>query len=267
MTFDKDTYLARIGLAGADIRPDAEGLARLQAAQIGTIPFENIEVLLGTVPDLDPVAIWRKTVAGGRGGYCLELNRLFGDALAVFGFEAAPVLGRVRMGAPSGGPRAHHAFVVTIDGREWLADTGFGGPGPRLPVDLSTEAPQTIAGERFRVVRDAASGEHVLQRLNGETWFALYGFDRVSVAPADYLAANVVCARWKESPFPQHLMMTVGRDDGRLSLFNRDVRHVRDGGMEERTLASEAELAELLVASFGLRVDASTVARVWAKIG
>lgn len=267
MTFDKDTYLARIGLADIDIRPDAEGLARLQAAQIGTIPFENIDVLLGTVPDLDPGAVWRKTVTGGRGGYCLELNRLFGEALAAFGFAATPVLGRVRMGAPSGGPRAHHAFVVTVDGREWLADTGFGGPGPRRPVDLSTEAPQSIAGERFRVVRDAASGEQVLQRLNGEAWFPLYGFDRVPVAPPDYLAANVVCARWEASPFPQHLMMTVGRDDGRLSVFNRDVRHVRGDRMEERTLASEAELANLLVASFGLNVDASTVARVWAKIG
>jgi len=267
MTFDKNTYLARIGLADIDIRPDVEGLARLQAAQIGTIPFENIDVLLGSVPDLDPAAIWRKTVAGGRGGYCFEVNQLFGAALTAFGFKAAPVLGRVRMGAPSGGPRAHHAFVVTIDGCEWLADTGFGGPGPRLPVDLSNEAPQMIAGERFRVVRDAASGEQVLQRLNGETWFALYGFDRVPVAAPDYLAANFVCARWEMSPFPNHLMMTIGRDDGRTSVFNRDVRHVRGGGVEVRTLASEAELADLLVASFGLNLDAVTVAGVWAKIG
>ena len=66
------------------------------------------------------------------------------------------------MGAKVGGPRTHHAFVVTIDGTEWLADTGFGGPAPTLPVNLDTTEIQDIRGELFRISKDDASGEHVL---------------------------------------------------------------------------------------------------------
>lgn len=266
MTFDRDLYLGRIGLAGADIAPTAGGLKQLQRAQMGAIAFENIDVLLGGVPDLDPAAVWSKTVLSARGGYCLELNQLFGLALDAFGFRAVPVLGRVRMGAAAGGPRAHHAFVVTIDGGEWLADTGFGGPGPLGPVSLSTDESQDIGGEVFRVLSDSATGEQVLERKNGEEWFALYGFDRVPVAAPDYHAANFVCARWEMSPFPNHLMMTIASRQGRVSLFNRDAKHVRDGQLDQWTISSRAELQAMFADLFRLRIDASTVASVWAKI-
>ncbi|NGO63319.1 arylamine N-acetyltransferase [Rhizobium daejeonense] len=271
MTFDVQAYLERIGVAElsgvqGQPMPSLAALQMLQSAQMRAIAFENIDVFLGRVPDLDEAVVWNRMVDGRRGGYCLELNRLFGGALQAFGFDAAPVLGRVRMGAPVGGPRAHHAFVVSIEGVEWLADTGFGGPGPVGPVNLSDEEPQLIAGETFRTMRDHATGELVLQRLNGEDWFALYGFDRVPVTEADFIAANVVCSRWEQSPFPRHLMMTVANAAGRASMFNRSVKLVRAGEVRGWEITSLTELQSVLGDLFGLQVEAPIAAAVWRKL-
>lgn len=270
MTFDRDIYLQRIGLAAADSAdglsvPSIDTLLRLLAAQMRAIPFENIDVFLGAVPDLDAGALWAKLVDARRGGYCLELNGLFGRALEAFGFAAVPILGRVRMGAASGGPRVHHAFIVTIDGEEWLVDAGFGGPGPVGPVRLSADLPQVIEGERFRILQDAETGEDVLQRQNAKDWFSLYGFDRTPVAPVDFAAANVVCARWQNSPFPAHLMMTVPSFKGRVSLFDRSVKHGR-GGADSVELSSEAELEDLFAEHFGMSLTRPLVDAIWRKL-
>lgn len=271
MTFDRDLYLRRIGLAddhrlGSCPPPSVGTLQRLQVAQMRAIPFENIDVFLGAVPDLDEAAIWKKLVGAQRGGYCLELNALFGLALTSFGFNARPILGRVRMGADTGGPRAHHAFVVTADGGEWLADTGFGGPGPVGPLSLATDLPQEVGGETFRIRRDVTTGEEVLERMNGKNWFSLYGFDRTPTVPVDFIGANLICARWEKSPFPTHLMMTVPTAQGRLSLFDRTVKESRAHGVETTELSSSVDLRSLLVAGFSLDLSPSLVEAIWRKL-
>lgn len=266
MAFATEPYLARLGLANTDIQPDIEGLARLQLAQMSAIPFENLAPFTGQVPSLEQEDLWRKLVLDRRGGYCLELNALFGQALNAFGFRALPVLGRVRMGRPEGGHRAHHAFVVTIGGAEYLADTGFGGPGPVQPVRLGSETPQVIRGETFRIRRDETCGEEVLERLNDGDWFSLYGFDRVPVRAADYEAANFVCARWGKSPFPQHLMMTIVTENGRNSLFNRDLKRIRDGRTEVQPLASLAAFETAMTELFGLPADNALYRTAWDRL-
>ncbi len=258
--FDLSAYLARIGAAPE--APSARALAALQAAQMRAIPFENIDVLLGAVPDLDPDALATKLVDQRRGGYCLELNGLFGRALAALGYPVRPVLGRVRMGAAQGGPRAHLAHVVSVGGRRFLADTGFGGPGASVPLDIDARtAIETPLGV-YRLRVDAASGERVLERREQEAWFALWSFDDVAVQPPDVIAANVVCARWDGAPFPAHLMASVLRGAGRASLF--DLTLSLDGA--RRTLASRAELAAALSEVFGLTLDTARVAAVWSRL-
>lgn len=267
MTFDLDRYLRKIGLSADDITHDAAGLGRLQQAQMKAIAFENMDPLSGIVPSLDGDAVWQKLVVAGRGGYCLELNRLFGDALDALGFDARPVLGRVRMGAPEGGPRSHHAFVVKLAGIEYLADTGFGGPAPALPVRLGVTKTQTIGEATFRMRTDDAAGEEVIERLNGEQWFALYGFDRVPVRAADLEAANFVCARWEKSPFPVHLMMTIVTDTGRHSLFNRGLKSVHGNDkIEETTLETLVEFETAMMSLFRLPADRTLYKSIWDKL-
>lgn len=266
MSFDLDRYLERIGVARAEIAPDPHGLARLQNAQMRAITFENIDPLLGRVPDLDADALWTKLVLSRRGGYCMELNALFGRALDALGFDAAPTLARVRVGAPKGGPRTHHAFVVSVDGEDYLADVGFGGPAPAGPIRLGIDGEQERAGVRFRVVRDEATGEEVLERGTADGWFSLYGIDRVPATEADFETANFVCARWDKSQFPRVLMMTRLNAEGRTSLRNRDLREIGAEETISRKLGDEADLAATLRGPFALDLDDATVAAVWRRI-
>ena len=259
MTFDISRYLDRIGHHRAVPSPDA--LRALQAAQLAAIPFENTEPLLGVVPDLQDDAVWRKLVIQRRGGYCLELNALFGKALMALGYDAEPVLGRVRMGAPIGGVRAHLAHIVSFGDRRFLADVGFGGPAPEAPLQIGTSAPQMDRLGSFRLREDAATGETVLERETPSGWFALYGFDRVPVTEADRQGANFFCAAYPDSPFPNHLMLNRVTLNGRVSMFDLQLTEADS----VRTIASAAELGQVLSDRFDL--DGVTLApRLWRRL-
>jgi N-hydroxyarylamine O-acetyltransferase len=264
MSFDVSRYLDRIGLAA--VPPGPAGLAALQGAQMRAIAFESIDPLLGILPDLAPDALWTKLVLNGRGGYCLELNALLGAALDALGYAAQSILGRVRLGAPVGGPRAHHAWIVTLPDGEYLVDSGFGGPGPAGPVRLGAEVEQLIAGERFRTRLDAESGETVLESLTPDGWFALYGFDRAVVTSADLAAANFFCARWDAAPFASNLLLNRLTEDGRVSLFNLGGTTVRNGTGEHWCIGSSEELAARLSDDFALAAAAPHAAAIWTRI-
>lgn len=264
MAFRIDNYLGRLGIGR--VSPTVEGLAMLQQAQMRAIPFENIDVLLGKVPDLAEGAVWAKLIEARRGGYCFELNKLFGLALDSLGFAARPIFCRVRMGAPIGGPRTHQAFIVTIDGAEWLADSGFGGPGPIRPVRLDSREPQAAGESLFRLTPDDASGELVLERQDGEGWFALYGIDFAVALPADFEGGNFICARWDQSPFPKMLMMNLLTKDGRTSLLNTELKRVSGNNVESSSLESRQQFESVLTDLFGLSLPGEAIDRVWVKI-
>lgn len=264
MSFSLPTYLRHIGLD--DVERSIEGLSRFQLGHMKRVAFENLDVFLGIQPELSEDAIWEKFMTRGRCGYCLELNSLFCRALTEIGFDARLTLGRVRMGAPAGGPRLHQAVIVTLEGRRWLADVGFGGSGPRHPLCLDTDNLQDCDGERFRIREDRESRERVCERLDGDGWFALYGFDDAPVSSSDFETANFVCARWDQSLFVNHLVVTMATDEGRISIFDRQFKSVERGAVIERQIASPDELLSMLNEQFMLRCWPTEVEAAWELI-
>ncbi|WP_414833045.1 arylamine N-acetyltransferase family protein [Afifella sp. YEN Y35] len=266
MSFNLETYLARIGLSQGPAT--LEGLTALQRAQMATIAFEDIEPYLGIVPDLSPNAIWQKLVIRRRGGYCFELNGLFGAALKALGFTARPVLARVRMGAATGGIRAHLAWIATLEGRDYLVDAGFGGPGPFGPLELVMNEEQTVAGATFRFTHDAATGETLLQRREGEQFLQLFGFDDGPFTAIDIESANYLCTHWRAgAPFPDNLMLSLTRPEAQLTLMNRTAKRVSaDGVTKDWQIASPAELERLVVEGFGLNYERRVIGALWEKL-
>lgn len=261
--FDIDAYLTRIGLK--DVPRTASGLRALQVAQLRAIPFESIDPYLGLIPDLSPQAIFDKTVHGGRGGYCFELNALLGAALQALGFDTIQRLGRVRRVSPLGGPRSHLVQQVTIDGARWLADTGFGGPGSLVPLQIDNDAVQDTPIGRYRVRTDNVTGEHVLEKQSQDAWTALYAFDEAFVGPWDIAGANHLCAVWDQMPFPDNLMLAGFDGDTRIGVFGRDVALQTAGQGDRRKIADKHDLMAL-IDRLGLTLDPATVDRVWAKL-
>lgn len=264
MSFDLSFYLRHIGLASAP--RDASGLVALQSAQLRAVTFENINPLLGVEPDLDLASIFDKIVLQGRGGYCFELNALLGAALSALGFKATRTLSRVRMGQAQGGPRAHLAWIADVDGRRYLVDAGFGGPGALEPLEIDLEDAQARSNGVYRLRPDPLTGERIVERQSGSDWFALFGFDEAYVSDADIAAANHLCATWPAMPFPGNLMANRFAGTTRLSVFNRMLTQEHETGSSSRELVDAEDLNITLTSALGLRVERADVERIWAKI-
>lgn len=264
MPFDLSAYLSRIGLETCS--PDLAGLKTLQAAQISTVPFENVLPFLGIVPELDADSLWRKLVIERKGGYCFELNSLLGEALATLGFSTRKVLARVRQGAAEGGARSHLAFVLTLEDTEWLVDAGFGGQAPAEPVRISDE-PQPIRDQSYRICFEATSGEHVLERLTDAGWFSLYGFDRVEVRPADIEGANFLCAASPKMPFARSLKFYRLTEEGFFSFLDGKARLVGNGENREWQIREEAELTRFLRQDLGLGYGDEVIRDLAGRLG
>ena len=260
MPFELATYLNRIGLENCP--PDVGGLKQLQTAQISAIPFENVMPFSGKVPDLDPASLWQKLVLANCGGYCFEVNTLLGEALDALGFKNRRVLARVRMGEAQGGARTHLAFVVPLDGGEWLVDAGFGGQAPAESVKIVPDEEQTIRDQVYRIRFENQSGEHVLERKTSAGWFPLYGFDRVDVRDEDIEAANFVCALSPMQSFAGNLKFYRLTETGFFSFLNGRARCIESGESREWQIREEAALKAFMKIDLRLGYDDATIQAV-----
>src|SRR3982750_4635329 len=110
-------YFERIGYRGPD-RPDLALLSALTDAHTRSIPFENLDVLLGRPISLAREALFQKLVVDRRGGYCFEQNGLFLEVLRELGFQVTPISARVRLQHPRDyiPPRTHVFLRVELGG-------------------------------------------------------------------------------------------------------------------------------------------------------
>jgi N-hydroxyarylamine O-acetyltransferase len=96
---DLGSYFQRIGYRGA-AEPTLRVLHDVVNLHVQTIPFENLDVLLGRPIDLSPTALAHKLITSRRGGYCFEQNGLLLEVLGAMGFDAKPLSARVRYQRP-----------------------------------------------------------------------------------------------------------------------------------------------------------------------
>lgn len=266
-------YLARLGLA-APPPPTVAGLAALQAAHRQAITFENVDVLLGRPILIDSDAVFAKLVAGGRGGYCFEQNRLYADMLEVLGFIQRPLLARPRLGLPEGfiGPRTHVLLLAEVEGQSWIADAGFGGSFvPPLPLRHGAEA-ATPDGAHHRLRRVALpDGEWLVERAGPQAstdgraqdhgdWQAQYSFDLTPVMPMDLEQANHWTFTWPGSRFVAGPIISRVLPAGFAALSGTALSIADNGAVERREIASEAEWRDVLAEYFALSLTPDEVA-------
>lgn len=152
---DAAVYLERIGYSGTP-GVDANTLAELQKAHLLAVPFDALDCYLGQPVTPAPEDAYRKVVEHRRGGFCFELNGLFGWLLTRIGFRITPLGARVVLGNHLTAPYSHMALMVELD-RRWLVDVGFGRPFALEPLDIDARGEQRRGDRRFRVVADGAS--------------------------------------------------------------------------------------------------------------
>jgi N-hydroxyarylamine O-acetyltransferase len=253
---DLQAYLRRIGWHGA-ARADMSTLQAIVAAHLTTIPFENLNPLLGLPVSLEWSALERKLVHEGRGGYCFEQNLLLQAALQAIGFEVSGLIARVLWTRAEDAvtPQTHMLLRVEMAGESWLVDVGFGGQTLVGVLRLQADVEQATRLEPFRLVQ--MDGDWRMQSLVRGSWLSLYRFDLRPVPLIDYVVANHYVSTHPDSNFVKHLNVARTTSEGRLSLRDREFTLRRIGHEpQRRTLDSVAEIRRVLEKEFLIRLPA-----------
>ncbi|HXU62281.1 MAG TPA: arylamine N-acetyltransferase [Polyangia bacterium] len=266
MSVDLTAYFQRIGYTGPR-EPTLSVLTALMNAHVQAIPFENLDVVLGTGVDLAPEALFDKLVRRRRGGYCFEQNGLFEQVLNALGFAVRPLSARVRLTTAPGQipPRTHLFLEVTLDGTRWLADVGIGAFSLAAPLRFTPDEEQRTPHEPRRIVRE---GEHWLHQARlGDSWTDVYEFTGEEMPPIDREVANWYTSAHPRSHFRDNLMVARALPDGeRVTLRDSELKHRgRDGQARVRTIRSPDELLEVLATEFGLVLPPGTPLRPGAS--
>ncbi len=246
---DLAAYFERIGWDGAtDVGLDT--LSRLVLAHMRSIPFENLDVLLGRPVRLDLGSLEAKLVRARRGGYCFEHATLLAAVLERLEFRPSRHSARVTMASPrSTSPRTHMFLTVPLDEGRFVVDSGFGSLAPPFPVPLldrelthSDDATHWMTRDQgFWVLRAKSGGETI------DAWASTLEEDH----PIDFELANHYIATHPASAFVNRILMRALVDGGRVTVMNRDVTIWRDGVARASQLTDRAALRALLVEHFG----------------
>jgi len=254
---DLDAYLKRIAYDGA-LAPDATTLRELHRAHAATIPFENLDVLLGRGIALDLDSVQDKLVRRPRGGYCFEHNLLLGAVLEQLGYPVTRLAARVQR---AGGMRTHMLLRVLADGKPWLADVGFGAS---LLEPLAFDAGVAVrqGGWTYRLDHDEGRDVWLLRSQDFAGWADLYEFTLEPQLPADYVVYNHFTATHPRSPFVGQVVALRTEPEVQYALRSRQLTTKRpDGASTARDLAV-GELADVLAGTFGIHLDAEDKAEL-----
>lgn len=245
--------------------PTVDVLRELHLRHLQTVPFENLSIHLGEEIVLEEKRLLEKVVGAGRGGFCYELNGLFGALLTALGFDVALLAARVYGDeGRTGIPYDHLALRVrTADGGTWLADVGF-GTHSHYPLAFEERGEQKDPGGTFRVVASgpdaagasgAGAGEATDLDVvrNGRPEYRLEVRPRVlgdfvagawwhSTSPASHFTRSLVCSRLTD-------------DGGRVTLSGRGLTVTgADGTRDVRELTTDEEVLTVYRERFGIEL-------------
>ena len=154
-------YLRRLGVDGA-LPATHDTLVALHRAHLDAVPYENLGIMLGRSPSVDPAASLARVGAVGRAGYCFHQNGALGRVLDELGFELSRRHGHVWTTEDDRDSTDLNHLVLVADGLptsdnpggRWWVDVGL-GDAFRDPVPV-TVGRHDQGGFRYEIteVRD-----------------------------------------------------------------------------------------------------------------
>ncbi|KAL7921419.1 hypothetical protein ACQKWADRAFT_321457 [Trichoderma austrokoningii] len=247
-------------------RDELQCLKELQAHHLARVPFESISLHYSPHRTLsvDADDLFEKVVERSRGGYCVEMNTLFGDMMRALGLNVVSIGARVKPGAVYLG-MTHSANIVTVNDQRYLVDVAFGSHGAFTPVPLingyefDNMLPRRGKLE-FRPLAQSNNSQplwiYSTQRLPPADWTERYCFTETELFRADYNVMNFYCSRAPTSVFLNNVFALRGilndKGDGLagvMTLLRDEVRKRVEGvpGLEVmETLANEEDRVEAL---------------------
>lgn len=263
-------YLERLGVATTPGDVDAATLRVLVRAHVSRVPYENVDIVRGQPPGIEPLACVDRVLAG-RGGYCYHLN---GALVALLEWlrvdvtrHVSGVQGRAAEAAP--GPNGNHLGVTarTPDGAEWLVDAGL-GDGPAEPLPLAFGRYEQGG---FTYELRPSSFDPDGWRLEHDPRGAFIGVDfaRAPAATADFLAMHAELSTSPSSGFVRTAVVQRRVGDGVESLRGCVHSTLTPAGIVSADVDGETDWWSLVIDRFGLAygdLPASERTRVWRMV-
>jgi N-hydroxyarylamine O-acetyltransferase len=256
---DVEKYLRRIQYRGSS-QPTVDTLNQLHRQHLYTVPFENLDIALGTPIILDPDRLFEKVVNRRRGGFCYELNGLFCELLRAMGFRVDMLSARVRNADGSYGPEFDHMLLKVELDAPWLADVGFGESFVD-PFPLRSGAMTQENDHRYSVLY--AERQWQLLRHTDSADEPLYIFTDEPRRLRDF---EGMCEYHQTSPqshFTKGRVCTLATPDGRVTLSGMRQIVTQHGLRQESVLTDAEQLRGCLREDFGIEF-AGTVD--WLKL-
>lgn len=253
-----DAYLARIGLP----RPKTigvEALRELHRAHLLAFTWEGVDAFMGRPNGLSPKDAFAKMVTGRRGGWCFEMNGLFGAALAALGFSVTRLCGGVRR-ADFGDQAIGNHLTLRVDlDRSYLAEVGL-GDAILAPVPLQVGA---FEQRGFGFAIEAADGDWWRFRNHGHGLAPSFDFRPDFVDEQAMAMAHGWLMSDAASPFTANLLILRHFPDRIEGILNATHRVVTADGIVETPIAGLAAFKRLLTGTFAL--DLPDPAAVWRR--
>ena len=126
-------YLRRIRYDG-DLAPTYDTLRALHRAHLDAVPYENLGIMLGRAPSVDPLSSLSRVGDVGRAGYCFHQNGALEVVLRELGFDMSRRHGQVYSEEGEVATPSLNHLVLVADGLptdsnpegRWWVDTGLG---------------------------------------------------------------------------------------------------------------------------------------------
>jgi len=242
-----EQYLERIKYDD-DTNLTLKVLSNLQKHHLLNIPFENIDIHSKTKIELDLQKIYDKIVVNKRGGFCYELNGLFGALLRNIGFKTRIISGRVYDKKNGYGNEYDHlALLIDLESKEYLVDVGFGEfVFKPLEIDLN----KIQKDERGEYHIDKYDEKYLrVNKMKGKESIPQYLFTKNS---REFYEFTEMCNYHQTSPlshFTQRKFLGIPIENGRISIVNNKLKINRGDEIEEREIGKEG-YEDLLIKYF-----------------
>lgn len=251
-------YLRRLGI-DAPLPPTLDTLFLIHQRHLEHVPYENLGIMLGLPPSVDPESCLDRVGRVGRAGYCFHHNAALELVLAELGFAVERRRGHVWHDEAQRhtGTLNHLALLVTDlptganPGGRWWADAGL-GDAFRLPLPL-VDGDQDQDGFRYR-----------LSDVRGDGWSFRHdpsgSFTGVEVSDGDVdplavLAAHAELSAPGEGLFARYVVAQRREAGGVHTLRGRVLTRVTPHGRERTELTSYDEWRAALTGPLAVPLD------------
>ncbi len=240
-------YLNRIGYDGSP-RPDLETLNAMIEAHVRAVPFENLDIHAERPVRNTLESAYHQIVERAQGGWCYEMNTLFGWVLGKVGFNVTRLSGGVRRTKLGDVALGNHLCLMVRLDRDYLVDVGFGGSQiAAIPLEIAETLHPSL-----RMALDLTDDGYWQLQEGG--WGSAMSFDfKAEPADEDLLQAqHDAQISDPNSIFRKTMTAKIRKGRSWHTLRGRMLETNHPGRKESRVIQSVSDMREVLRDLFGL---------------